>query len=304
MSFHIKYRPDNFENYQGNEEIIESLQKQLDNNNRSHCYLFCGDRGCGKTTLARIYAKKLDCEDIIEINSGNNRGIDTARDLIQAINFKSLTGKPKMYILDEVHRTTRDFQEAMLKPLEDTPEHVYFILCTTDPEKLIKTIRDRCECYELQKLNYKELTRLLTKISNNEKIKPNREIIKAIAQSCESNRQALIKFEQVIHIDNIEKAKKIIKSISDDDSTVIELCRLLLTADWKIIKEIVKKMDINNNNIESIRIAIINYMSNVLLNASKVEQGTKASVIIDNLEQPFYNSGKGGFVNALFSLFL
>lgn len=305
-AFHLKYRPDSFDTYMGNEEIVDSVKKIIYKKDKPHCYLFFGNKGCGKTTLARIVAKELNCNDIMEINSGNNRGIDTARSIIENIQLKPLSGGNKVYILDEVHRTTREFQEAMLKPLEDTPKHVFFILCTTDPEKIIKTVQDRCFKFELQKLTYKEMSRLLQKIVISEKGKVSPVVIKEIIKNSESNRQALIKLEQVINIEDEEKAKNIITTFANEDSSVLDLCRILLqSGKWQDVQKILKTMDINKNNIESIRQAILIYMMSVILNNTQINDNSiKANIIIDNLETPFFDSGKAGFINALFSLFL
>ena len=144
MSLYLKYRPKDFDEMVGNDETIESLKKLIQKEDRPHTYLFTGQSGCGKTSAARICANKLGAKghSIIEINSSNNRGIDTARDIIDQMQYKPLEGNIWVFIIDEIHQTTSVAQNALLKPLEDTTDSAYFFLCTTDPQKLIKPLKN------------------------------------------------------------------------------------------------------------------------------------------------------------------
>src|SRR3989304_2450876 len=154
MGSNIKFRPKDLSDIIGNRSIVTSLESILQSKDRPHAFLFTGKQGCGKTTLARILCKRLECSDhdLIEINISNNRGIDTARDIIQFAYVKPLDGRSRVYLLDEVHKSTNDFQNAILKVMEEPPEHLYFILCTTEPQKLLKTVISRCTEYVVSPL--------------------------------------------------------------------------------------------------------------------------------------------------------
>ena len=144
---HIKYRPQTWDEIKGNEAVVEGLESQFSSKskkNRPHVFLFYGPSGCGKTTLARIVKDELECSEanFNELNVANTRGIDTIREVIQFSHYSTFDGSPRIFLFDEAHKLTNDAQNALLKVLEDTPPKVYFILCTTDPKKIIKTIRN------------------------------------------------------------------------------------------------------------------------------------------------------------------
>ncbi len=305
MGLNIDYRPSTFEEMIGNKDIIESLQSLLQQENKPHTFLFSGLTGCGKTTLARIVANGLGCSeyDRIELNASNNRGIDTARDIISQMNYKPLQGKNKVYILDEVHSTTKDFQHAMLKALEDCPEHIYFILCTTEPEKLLKTIVNRCSQFQVQKLNLKMIVRLLNRILDSIEKKVPPSILEQIGQECEGiPRQALIMLQQIIDIKDEEKALKIIKSVKTDEKQIIDLCRgLNEQKPWQTLASILKGIEAEP---ETIRRAVLGYFTAVALNAKDKKTGLRAAIIIENFINPYYDSGRAGLILSCFQSLL
>lgn len=151
MTTHIalyrKYRPTSFDDVVGQETIVTLLESSIAKNAISHAYLFCGGRGTGKTTVARIFARAIGCndEDIIEIDAASNRGIDEIRELREAVRTAPFSSPYKIYIIDEAHMLTKEASNALLKTLEEPPAHVVFILATTDPEKLPTTIVSRCQ---------------------------------------------------------------------------------------------------------------------------------------------------------------
>src|SRR5690554_5071868 len=166
---YLKYRPDSLDEVVGNSETVELLRSQLSPDASQpigRSILFHGPTGCGKTTLGRIVARELGAKgsDIKEIDAADFRGIDTIREIRKQIAYKPLEGPYQVWILDEVHRATQDAQSALLKTLEDTPSHVYFILCTTDPQKLLPAIRGRCADYQVRTLNDREMRMLLRRV--------------------------------------------------------------------------------------------------------------------------------------------
>lgn len=147
LALYRKYRPQSFDDVVGQEQIVSLLQMSIKQKKVSHAYLFCGGRGTGKTTVARIFARDLGCnwEDILEIDAASNRGIDEIRELREAVRTAPFSSPYKVYIIDEAHMLTREAANALLKTLEEPPSHIIFILATTDPEKLPATIVSRCQ---------------------------------------------------------------------------------------------------------------------------------------------------------------
>ena len=196
-----KYRPDSLKKLVGQPDAITLIEKQIKNNNLSHAYLFSGPRGVGKTSLARIIATTLGCDpvfDITEIDAASHNKVDDIRELNDSINFiASSPGKKRVFILDEVHMLSNAASNAFLKTLEEPPEHVIFILATTEPERVLETIKSRTTHIAFKRIGNDEIISTLNEIGKNEKIKINDDVLTYIAnQSDGSLRDAINLFEQ------------------------------------------------------------------------------------------------------------
>ena len=196
-----KYRPDSLKKLVGQPDAVALIEKQVKNNNLSHAYLFSGPRGVGKTSLARIIATTLDCDpvfDITEIDAASHNKVDDIRELNDSINFiASSPGKKRVFILDEVHMLSNAASNAFLKTLEEPPEHVIFILATTEPERVLETIKSRTTHIAFKRIGNDEIISTLNEIGKNEKIKINDDVLSYIAnQSDGSLRDAINLFEQ------------------------------------------------------------------------------------------------------------
>jgi len=300
LPLHRKYRPKTFDEVSGNLSLIESLKTVLDREDRPSTYLFYGPSGNGKTTIARIIANQVGARDrdIKELNISNTRGIDAARDIIENARFIPLGGKAKVYILDECHASTKDFQHSMLKILEEPPKNTYFILCTTEPEKLLPTIRNRCTQYEVSSLRSKEIIILLNKIIKEEGKRVSREVIIEIARISEGcPRKALVILDSVIDIEDREKQVEAINDFSVDEKQIIELCRALIKkSKWIEVVNILKGID---EEPEKIRYAVLGYMTNILL-SGKVND--RAFVIMEEFKETFIYTKKAGLVSACYTI--
>lgn len=223
ITLYRKYRPKTFEEIAGEQEIVKTLKNALRNGQLSHAYLFTGPRGVGKTTIARLIAKGVNCLengitdepcnrcencleiangnflDLVEIDAASNRGIDEIRQLKEKINYKPSKGRKKVYIIDEVHMLTKEAFNALLKTLEEPPEHVVFILATTEPDKILPTIISRCQRYDFKTVNYKDMREKLVCICENEGYQIDEESLMAIFESSGgSMRDSISILERVI----------------------------------------------------------------------------------------------------------
>lgn len=289
MSLYLKHRPKTLEEVKGNKPIIVPLKTMLENKETMpHSFLFHGKSGTGKTTIARIIANELGClsENIIEMDIAQFRGIDTIRDLRKKIQYKPLGGGNMTFILDELHSATNDAQNALLKILEDTPVHVYFILCTTDPQKLLPTIRSRCSQFQTTSLSDKDMGLLLKEIAEKENETLSDEVIELITESSQGQpRNALTILEQVFNVPE-KRRIKIAEKAAEEKSEAIALCRALISRkSWNEIKTILKGL--KSQEPETIRHVVLGYATSVLLN----NDNEIAFAILESFEEPTYNMG-------------
>lgn len=269
MELYNKYRPTTPQEILGNDITIKSIQKELEAG--THVFLFTGNGGCGKTTSARVFAKVLGATElsIHELNSSENRGIDTVREISEQLRYPPLDDSKLVYILDEMHQQTSASQNALLKILEECPEYCYFFLCTTNPEKLVQPLKTRCSIINFKPLDHNTMFMLLRRVAHKEGVKIDVDILHKVADlSNGSSRQGLKILGSVLYLENDEERKQFLENnVFDDEKPEIkELCQALLKQEgWDKYRECLVKIDSElSSGAESVRQAIMGYANAVL----------------------------------------
>ena len=221
LSFYNKYRPQSFSEVVGQKVIVKTLKNSLKTKKISHAYLFCGPRGTGKTTMARLFAKSLNCEegignqclkcsscqkikdgnhpDVVEIDAASNSTVDSVRNLIENISYQPILSRYKVYIIDEVHNMSNSAFNALLKTLEEPPSFVIFILATTEPQKILPTILSRVQRYDFSKVSNEDIFLNLKRVLDMEKIPYEDEALKEISYLADGGvRDSLSLLEQAV----------------------------------------------------------------------------------------------------------
>ncbi len=221
QALYRKYRPVSFDGVAGQKPIVKTLQNAVRQHRIAHAYLFCGPRGTGKTSIAKIFAKMLNCEseenapcgkchnciefqngshpDIIEIDAASNNGVEEVRNLIEKVKYAPIEGKYKVYIIDEVHMMSTGAFNALLKTIEEPPEHVIFIFATTEPHKVLPTIISRCQRFDFNKVSIADMVERLDYVLDQEHIHMEPEAVRLVATLSEGGmRDALSILDQCI----------------------------------------------------------------------------------------------------------
>jgi len=301
MNFAVENRPDNLDDYWGNEKTKKIITKMAEAETRPTTYLFHGPHGSGKTTLARIFSKMVNCpeDNIFEINAGLDKGIGAVRDMTDSVAVPTFAGAKKVYILDEAHNFTTQAEEGLLKLLEEPPKDVYFVLCSTNPQKIVKTVISRCTKFEIERLQVKELTKCLFSFAEKNNIQVTKKICKAIVKRVNRhNRDAIILLEKLSHLESEDEQQAMIDQviIELDEKEAIDLCRILLTGGWKDVAEVLAAIP-DTANVETIRLTICGYMQKVLLYG---EKNTRAANVLNACKNDFFRSGFSGLVHACY----
>jgi DNA polymerase III gamma/tau subunit len=304
MSLYQTYRPSTLEDIRGNADIIDTLNTMLNNKEKCpHTFLLHGPTGTGKTTIARIIASRLGAKglDINEMNSADLRGIDDIRDLISKSRFKPIESPCRVSIIDECHKLTKDAQNAFLKDLEDTPKHVYYVLCSTDPQDIIAAVKGRCTQFQMSPLTDSQMYGLLRRVIREEVATVEKEILDQIVQdSFGLPRNALVILEQVLATDP-EKRLEIAKQTAAQQSESVALCRALVDGKgWKTVQGILNGL--KDQNAETIRRHVLGYCQAILLNP-KTEKNDLVFIIMQEFSQNTYDNGFKQVVFACYSVY-
>ena len=294
-----KHRPKSLKGVIGQKDTLIPLNMKMEKGECPHAILFTGPSGCGKTTVARILVKMLECGDVdfIELNASDFRGIDTIRDIRRAATKAPMDGPCRIWLIDECHKLTNDAQNALLKLLEDTPSHVYFFLCTTDPQKVIRTIHTRCNEVKLNPLTDLALTKVIKRVAGREEMDVSDGVVKQIVEASEgSARKALVVLDQIGHLDTAKAQSDAISATVLDTEQAIKLARTIFAQQpsWKTIATVLTSLE--NQDAESIRYLILAYARKILLGGGG--GAANAAVIIECFSEPFFNSKHAGLAAA------
>ncbi len=275
-SLPLKYRPNEFEYVYGNDDAIGTVKSILSRDALAEipkAWLFTGESGTGKTTMVRIMQEKLGCTDVNfhEYNSANARKIDNIREISALSRLSAMGGGIKIFLLDECHQITKDAQNALLKVLEDTPDNTYFFLATTNPEKLLKTIKTRCTTISMKPCNWKVLSDLCQDIAQEEGVDLSAKVAVAIGKAAGgSPREALKILDQVIDIEEEEKVLSAIEKTIWSEPEMFELCQTLLNKPiWKEVSTVLKPI-LEVADTEGIRRMVLGYFNSVLLGKDSI----------------------------------
>ncbi len=297
-SWYHKHRPTSLGQVIGQDEAIRALEKRVEEGNIPHVALFTGPSGCGKTTVAKILRTELKCgdADYQEINCGTlDNPLDAIRSIKKRVGLSPISGPCRVWVLDELHTfsRSRNAMEALLDILENYPPHVYFFVCTTDPQKLLKTIHTRCTEIKLGLISQSDLKLIVRSVCKKEKVELSDIVLDTLVEVAEgSGRKAIVHLEQIAPLKNEDERLDALQK-SDSKRQAIEIARALIDTrkPWSAIAAILKELD---EEPETLRRLILGYAQSVLLGGGK--SAARAWELIEIFRTPLYDVGKPGLV--------
>ncbi len=286
-----KYRPQRFSDVVGQEHVTQTLTNAIEQKRIAHAYLFCGPRGTGKTTIARIFAKCLNCEggpkidfsdkdprcleiaegrslDVLEIDGASNNGVEQVRELRETCKYAPANSKFKIYIIDEVHMLSTAAFNALLKTLEEPPAHVKFMFATTDPEKVLPTILSRCQRFDLRRIPAALIVKHLTHIAKLEKVKIDEPALYAIARGADGGmRDAESTLDQLISFcgDKIEEADVLSMFGLAAQGQILGLSRAVLAGEIEIALGLLNELAQNGKDLGRLLSDLLSHFRNLLI---------------------------------------
>src|SRR5881227_4026386 len=286
-----KYRPQRFSDVIGQEHVTQTLSNAIEQKRIAHAYLFCGPRGTGKTTIARIFAKCLNCTngpkvdfddkdprcqeiaegrslDVFEIDGASHRGIDEIRELRDTVKYSPASSRFKIYIIDEVHMLTKEAFNALLKTLEEPPAHVKFMFATTEPEKVLPTILSRCQRFDLRRIPTALISQHLAHIAKQEKVKIDEAALYAIARGADGGmRDAESTLDQLISFcgDKIEEPDVLSMFGLAAQGQILELARAVLNGEVETALRQLNDLAKGGKDLGRLLSDVLNHFRNLLI---------------------------------------
>ena len=296
-----KWRPKSFSEVSGQDHVVKAIQNSLKQNKVHHALLFTGTRGVGKTTIARLFAKSLNCDtgitpepcgkckscvsidegnfmDLIEVDAASQRGIDDTRELLENAQYTPTVGRYKVYLIDEVHQLTKEAFNALLKTLEEPPEHMKFLLATTESEKIPITVLSRCLKFNLKKISEEQIAERMKEILDAEKIKYEEGALSIISKSADgSMRDALSLLDQALAYEDYELSEDNVIDMLGliDNKFALSIVQSILNQDSKLLREQLDGLDSKYPNYHDVLDNIASIAQDIaylqVLDTSKVD---------------------------------
>lgn len=320
MALYRKWRPDEFEEVKGQEHVVTTLKNQITHDRVGHAYLFCGTRGTGKTTVAKLFAKAVNCEhpledgspcnecatckaisagsslNVIEIDAASNNGVDNIRDIREEVQYSPTEGKYKVYIIDEVHMLSIGAFNALLKTLEEPPSYVIFILATTEAHKIPITILSRCQRYDFRRISLDTIYDRLQELLKREGIEAEEKAVRYVAKAADgSMRDALSLLDQCIafYLGQTLTYEKVLEVLGAVDVEVFNQLMLHVAAnDTMKALEVVDEIIWQGRELSQFVTDFTWYMRNLLLIKASEHVNDQLDISAENLESMRQIAGK------------
>lgn len=323
VALYRKYRPKKLDEIYGQKYIVQIVKNSISNNRFMHAYLFSGPRGTGKTTVAKLLAKIVNCSnlngfdpcdecdscklindrsnpDIIEIDAASNNGVDEIRGIRDSVVLMPSVSKYKVYIIDEVHMLSTSAFNALLKTLEEPPKHVIFILATTEFNKVPETIVSRCQCYDFKRIGVSDIVDCLSNICLKEGIEVDEKVLSLIANYCNGGMRdsiglldKLLSYSDVVNVDLFYDVVGLV-----DNDIISELFVNICDANAKTVFDLVEKLVNSGKSIELITEQLLYYMRNIGVDNSNISMD-KFTEILEGVSF-IYNGLRNSFNQILF----
>ncbi len=313
LALYRKYRPNTFDEVIGQDHITKTLVNQIKTNQLSHAYLFTGTRGVGKTTIARIFAQAVNCKnnvdgnpckkcenclnpnnvDIVELDAASNNGVDQAREIREKVAYLPANSKYKVYIIDEVHMLSSGAFNALLKTLEEPPEYVIFILCTTESQKIPATILSRCMRFDFHLLSIADLVGLLTKVLDDVKVSYTLDAVTAVAVMGEgSARDSLSILDRCVAVCEGNLTYEGVINIfgATNTQTLFEFANAVISNDVKQILTIIDKLVYSGKSINVLAKDLCQHFRNMLVAKTCDNANEILSLPLDRFEKLVENA--------------
>lgn len=311
LALYRKWRPNTFDDVIGQDHIVQTLKNQINAGRLGHAYLFCGTRGTGKTSTAKIFAKALNCENIqngepcnaceaceaankgqginvIEIDAASNNSVDNIREIREEVKYTPTTGRYKVYIIDEVHMLSVGAFNALLKTLEEPPAHVIFILATTEPHKILPTILSRCQRYDFKRISVQDIARQLSIYMREEDIQVEDQAIQYIATLADgAMRDALSILDQCIafYLDQAITMEKVLELLGAVDQGVyFDMTDHLMAKDSQKAIALIDQMMADGRDLNQFVMHFIKHLRNLLVMQSTGGQGNILDISEDQIQ--------------------
>jgi DNA polymerase-3 subunit gamma/tau len=300
-----RYRPKKLEQLVGQDNAVKAIQGLVKNGGVPHAMLFSGPPGCGKTTTARILAKRyLKCKPLglQELNIGNLTTVDTIRKIEAEMQLGAMEGPVRVYILDETQAMRREAQAALLKPLEEPPDHVYFFLCTTDPQKLSKPIRSRCTKVRLLPVDADAMLELLKNVRKVERVRVSDDVLDKIVEVADGSARDALKYLETAAGIKDEEDQMIAVRGGLENAETKELARTLMDdrSTWANVRAVLKKLE--SEEPETVRRGVLGYVRAAAYSKDITGPRLERCLRIYNaFRDEMIQSGQAGFTQLVFA---